>query len=274
MSQVHFSKGDRVEIRRASSTLSPFLPNGLRGGGAYYSATVLGAPASTKARILVEYDRDTFPYSSSRRLCEYVPMSMARPAPPRERGRRFQVGEAVDAYAEGGWHQGVVVEVSEDYSRHLVRLEGPEEGVEFAQTNLRLRREWTERGWDPPFPGLHVLQVPWWLHCLLSDLSCSSFSVTLRCWMNFLYCIRCRNRFLKCAAIRQFWSYSQQYTLALLRLSALQLFACSDTIPVLELDSCRENPHLLWSWSLGRLGDSRSHPTRRNLHGFSEMVKW
>lgn len=152
-----------MEIRRASSTLSPFLPNGLRGGGAYYSATVLGAPASTKARILVEYDRDTFPYSSSpssRRLCEYVPMSMARPAPPRERGRRFQVGEAVDAYAEGGWHQGVVVEVSEDYSRHLVRLEGPEEGVEFAQTNLRLRREWTERGWDPPFPGLHVLQVP------------------------------------------------------------------------------------------------------------------
>lgn len=158
MSELPFTKGDRVEIRRASS-LSPLLPGGQRIGGAFYSATVLGSPARTRVQILVEYDSVKSPLSDLRPLREYVPWANARPAPPRELGRRFQVREAVEANVDEGWHQGIVWEVSECGSRYLVFLEGPEREFEFAESDLRLHREWTGGGWDPPFPGQQLLQV-------------------------------------------------------------------------------------------------------------------
>ncbi|OWM88017.1 hypothetical protein CDL15_Pgr016590 [Punica granatum] len=152
MSDVPFSKGDRVEVRRASS-----LPGGLRGGDAFYPATVLRAPARSRAQILVEYDSVASPTSTLTPLREYVPWVTARPAPPNEFGRRFLPGETVEAYAEEGWHQGTVLEVSEDNSRYLVFLEATQEEADFLQSCLRLRREWTGGGWDPPFPGQKLL---------------------------------------------------------------------------------------------------------------------
>lgn len=137
----------------------PAERSGGGGAGAFYSATVLGSHARTRAQILVEYDSVRSPFCSLRPLREYVPWANARPAPPRELGRRFRMGEAVEAYVEEGWHLGVVLEVLEGGSRYLVLLEGPKEEVEFAQSNLRLRRNWRGEGWDPPFPGQQLRQV-------------------------------------------------------------------------------------------------------------------
>ncbi|KAK4755531.1 hypothetical protein SAY87_009288 [Trapa incisa] len=178
MSRIHFSKGDRVEIKRSSSS-SPSPPNVQWSDGGYYSATVLYTPARTKAPILVEYDRVTSSSSSSiPSLCEYVPVSMARPAPPGDLHRRFKVGESIEAYDGGGWHQGVVREAFDDHSMYLVRLEGSDREVKFAQSSLRLRREWTDRGWDPPFPRRHHLQKKSLPRMKLRPRSVHGFKIT------------------------------------------------------------------------------------------------
>ncbi|KAK4759233.1 hypothetical protein SAY87_022364 [Trapa incisa] len=67
-------------------------------GGAFYAATVIDSHASTKAQILVAYKR-------------MRSVGRCPPRPPLELGRCFQMGEAVEAFIEYGWHQGIILEV-------------------------------------------------------------------------------------------------------------------------------------------------------------------
>lgn len=140
-SQGPLSKGDQIEVKR---------PN-----GAYYAATVLLPPSvMQKNMVFVEYHADE---EGSKCVRGYVDLTHVRPSPPLELNRCFKIGDAVDAYWENGWHQGVVRDLLKD-SKYVVDFHGNEGKVEdkseIHQCNVRLHREWDDASWVPSMAEL------------------------------------------------------------------------------------------------------------------------
>nr|KJB12692.1 hypothetical protein B456_002G031600 [Gossypium raimondii] len=139
-SQGPLSKGDQIEVKR---------PN-----GAYYAATVLRPPSAMQINmVFVEYHAE----DGSKCVRGYVDLTHVRPSPPLELNRCFKIGDAVDAYWENGWHQGVVRDLLKD-SKYVVGFHGNEgkveEKSEIHQCNLRLHREWDDGSWVPSMAEL------------------------------------------------------------------------------------------------------------------------
>nr|GMD43805.1 DUF724 domain-containing protein 3 [Ipomoea batatas] len=102
-----------------------------------------------RVQVVVEYatlmadDGDTQP------LQETVDIVQVRPRPPRERRRTFNFNEEVDAYCNDGWWEGIVMKVLEG-RKYSIFFRASKEQLDFAESQLRLHREWVNGDWVPP----------------------------------------------------------------------------------------------------------------------------
>lgn len=120
--------------------------------GAWFQGTVI-RPVTTRGtsskKILVEYKTLASDGDPKKPLRETLDPVQLRPAPPRERERKFTVSDEVDALYSDGWWEGVVTErVAED--RYAVFFRGTKEQIEFGSGDLRMHREWVGGKWVPP----------------------------------------------------------------------------------------------------------------------------
>lgn len=149
---TYFTNGAEVEV---SSDEEGFR-------GAWYEGTVI-RPISKKLRrnddeddkklrVLVEYKTLMADKKGTRRLKETLSLVQLRPRPPRERRRRFNVSEEVDAYHNEGWWEGVVMEVlgGSGGRRYSVFFRGTRDQLDFDESQLRTHREWANGKWTPP----------------------------------------------------------------------------------------------------------------------------
>ncbi|GMH30809.1 hypothetical protein Nepgr_032652 [Nepenthes gracilis] len=120
---------------------------GLR--GSWYTATVLRAFSRRSNKVFVEYHSLMVDDEGSKPLREFINAVLIRPIPPREEARKFLLSEEVDAYHNDGWWEGVVTKVLEG-SRYAVFFRCSREQIEFAESELRLHREWVQGDWVPP----------------------------------------------------------------------------------------------------------------------------
>ncbi|KZV48345.1 hypothetical protein F511_24451 [Dorcoceras hygrometricum] len=136
----YFKKGAEIEISSDDG--------GFR--GSWYTGTVVRPPQNGKSKkVLVEYKTIMKSESSTRRVREEVDMVQLRPAPPREKRRKFKFSEEVDAWYNDGWWEGIVTELMGD-DKYAVFFRGTREQLHFRARELRLHREWVYGKWVPP----------------------------------------------------------------------------------------------------------------------------
>lgn len=121
------------------------------------------APSRRKPNsFLVEYRTLVAPSDAcrpSRPYREEVPVGLLRPAPPAEAeagpgpgpgGRGFRLGDAVDAFLNGGWWEGAITKELKN-ARFMVYFRCVKREYRFDAAELRLHREWVNGNWAPPF---------------------------------------------------------------------------------------------------------------------------
>lgn len=142
----YFKKGATVEI----STDDPDFR------GAWFTGTVINrSKTKQKNQVFVQYDSLMSDQDDSKFLREKVDIIQLRPPAPREMwGRKFSVGEEVDAFYNDGWWEGVITRIEE--GKYFVYFRGSKEELEFAaDDDLRVHREWVKGDWLPPLEMEH-----------------------------------------------------------------------------------------------------------------------
>ncbi|XP_043710989.1 protein AGENET DOMAIN (AGD)-CONTAINING P1-like [Telopea speciosissima] len=134
-----FKKGTQVE--------ACFDEPGIR--GVWFTATVIRPPRRDK-KVYLEFQTLLNEEGGSERLKERTTVLNIRPSPPREVHRTFKMNEEVEAFHDDGWWEGVITKVH-DTDRFSVYFKVSKEELVFPACNLRLRREWVDGSWVPPF---------------------------------------------------------------------------------------------------------------------------
>ncbi|CAI0459582.1 unnamed protein product [Linum tenue] len=136
-----FNPGDRVEI----SSDEP----GFR--GSWFAGTVIRREAKNPNRYVVEYDKLYEDESGEKLLQETVDWVELRPPPPAEKKKvQLKFGDEVEAFHSDGWWEGAITAEHAD-GKFAVFFRSSKEQIVFEEKELRLRREWVEGKWEPPF---------------------------------------------------------------------------------------------------------------------------
>lgn len=146
---TYFTDGAAIEISSDD--------DGFR--GAWYVGKVVRAVSKkvkkndskkeNRVHVVVEYETLMADDDETKPLQETVDLVQVRPRPPRERRRSFELSEEVDAYYSDGWWEGVVMKVLEG-GKYSIFFGASKEQLEFAESELRLHREWADGVWNPP----------------------------------------------------------------------------------------------------------------------------
>ncbi|KAL5983415.1 hypothetical protein ACLOJK_017500 [Asimina triloba] len=134
---VKFSKGMEVEARREESGLEGF----------WYPATVLRV-VPKQHRVSIEYDSLMSESNQLKKLKAMVKLSNVRPRPPVETQMVFQCGDAVDAFYNDGWLEGMVKESVGD-SMFVMYFSRRKEEMQFEMSRLRHSGDWIGGKWVP-----------------------------------------------------------------------------------------------------------------------------
>lgn len=183
----YFTVGTEVEVSNQEE--------GFR--GSWYAATVVTPPTppppqpitirtryassddddnNTACRkVRVEFKDLMEEEGSDKRLKETLDLVQIRPVPPREAKVGFKLNDAVDAFYNDGWWEGVIVEVFGN-GRFDVFFRATKELIEFSEENLRIHKEWVYGEWIPPLRSDEMV------------LSCFSFILML--FLNYFFRIR------------------------------------------------------------------------------------
>ncbi|KAK9267202.1 hypothetical protein L1049_009622 [Liquidambar formosana] len=113
--------------------------------GSYYAATLLAAVGRT--RYLVRYNT-RFTDDKQRLLTAAVDAADIRPFPPEIPFRSFAVSDQVDAYVDGAWWVGEVVQ-KVDPNYH-VRLDINGSVLHLPFYRVRIHLEWEDGNWVYP----------------------------------------------------------------------------------------------------------------------------
>lgn len=138
MPNSEFKKGTKVEIS--------IDEEGFR--GAWFTGTVVKAPAKNDKKVMVEYET-LLAENKTTPLREKVDLVQIRPTPPRETKRVFKLNEEVDVLYSDGWWEGVITHIHPD-NQYSVYFRPTREQNEFNDSDLRLHREWVHGNWVPP----------------------------------------------------------------------------------------------------------------------------
>ncbi|KAG8389590.1 hypothetical protein BUALT_Bualt02G0244900 [Buddleja alternifolia] len=142
-SENPFKRGAQVEVSLEDE--------GFR--GSWYTATVVRSLSNNKTskkpprRLFLQFHTLT---ALDQPLREAVDLILVRPIPPRESRRRFHVSEDVDAFHNDGWWEGIVTAVLDGGNRYSVFFRSSREQIDFAESQLRVHREWVYGKWVPP----------------------------------------------------------------------------------------------------------------------------
>ncbi|CAI0382102.1 unnamed protein product [Linum tenue] len=137
----HFNPGDRVEI----SSDEP----GFR--GSWFAGTVIRREVKNPNRYVVQYDKLYEDESGEKLLQETVDWVELRPPPPPEKKKvQLKFGDEVEAFHSDGWWEGAITAEHAD-GKFAVFFRSSKEQIVFEGKELRLRREWVEGKWEPPF---------------------------------------------------------------------------------------------------------------------------
>ncbi|XP_019188148.1 PREDICTED: DUF724 domain-containing protein 6 [Ipomoea nil] len=149
--KTYFTDGAEIEISSND--------DGFR--GAWYEGKVVhsvskkvkkndsSSKKENRVQVVVEYATLMADDDDKQPLQETVDIVQIRPRQPRERRRRFNLSEEVDAYCNDGWWEGIVMRVL-DGRKYSVFFRASKEQLDFAESALRLHREWADGDWVPP----------------------------------------------------------------------------------------------------------------------------
>ncbi|KAI3418640.1 uncharacterized protein J3R85_013588 [Psidium guajava] len=142
MAYPRFRAGAEVEITSPIHRLR----------GTLFPGRIVARSRRKPNAFLVEYKTLIAPSDAGRPARPYreeVPVGLLRPNPPAETGRRFHLGDVVDAFLNGGWWEGAITKELKS-SRYMVYFRCVKQQYRFEAAELRLHREWINGNWVPP----------------------------------------------------------------------------------------------------------------------------
>ncbi|XWS58077.1 hypothetical protein CRYUN_Cryun08bG0004100 [Craigia yunnanensis] len=118
--------------------------------GSWFTGSIVKRSSSRDPnKFLVQYTHLFQEEAGTNPLKETINAVDIRPLAPRERARKFNFSEEVDAFYNDGCWEGVITKELENGKFH-VYFKRSKEQLEFGEYQLRLHREWINGSWTPP----------------------------------------------------------------------------------------------------------------------------